>query len=436
MLDTIWQTLSNQFQTNQFLTGATLTGVLLGAVAYLRSWLMWAVAFVRGFFTVSLTVHSEDILYLYISSWLYSHGFDRFSKSYRLRYIDGRSFYGPAIGSFRFLHDHKLVRVDITAEKDSGVMSGWVRAQTKEFLTISYLSPTRSRRLLENIVDLAIEAAREQDDRGTPIYVSTGGGWHEVCRVRRRKKPAVILEGDALERLEADVQTFLDRQDWYLDRGVPYRRGYLMTGPPGTGKTSVVRHLAQKFGLPVYISNGTILSIHGVPQGAILLLEDVDSITTMRKAAEDLVGHSDDDDEPSSAPRAVGRSQNQTEGASPRIFAPTLSELLNALDGLASVERVIVVMTTNHPERLDHAMVRPGRVDYRMHLAECSKEQATRLFQKFYQTSEPGIVRQFEAAVPEGVLTPAQLQNIFLQCPTEHDAIASLPAPKRLVGVR
>jgi mitochondrial chaperone BCS1 len=63
----------------------------------------------------------------------------------------------------------------------------------------------------------------------------------------------------------------------------------------------------------------------------------------------------------------------------------TFSGFLNALDGVASGEERIVFMTTNHPERLDPALIRPGRVDLQVLIDDASPEQARRLFTRFYR---------------------------------------------------
>lgn len=408
--------LITQVQTNQFLTGATITGALMGAVYTLKSWFFRAYAFVKGFFRVSLTIHSEDALYIPVSTWLYAHNFDKFARTYRVRYVENKPTYGPAEGSFLFLHKKQIIRVSIT--KDAANQTNSWRSQTREYLTISYYSFQRSRDILNEIVTEAI-ADYVRCEEGIPVYASTGGSYNFVTRISRRKVPAVVLPQGELERIEGDIQTFLDRADWYLDRGVPYHRGYLLTGPPGTGKTSLVRHLGQRFGMPVYVSDGSIRSITCAPPRSILLLEDVDSITKMRDAAKDFSRYA----------AAVGSTPNAGVVSDSKaiseedIFAPTLSVLLNALDGIASTDGVIVVMTTNCPEKLDPAVLRPGRVDYRLHLGPCSLEQGIRMFTKFYGSDK---IRQFAAVLPVGIYTPAQLQDTFIISETAEEAIDRL----------
>lgn len=88
------------------------------------------------------------------------------------------------------------------------------------------------------------------------------------------------------ERLLADATEFLASERNYLDRGIPYRRGYLLYGPPGTGKTSFITALAGQLGYNIYVlnlgsqsmTNEMLVDLMSLtPQRAILLLEDIDS---------------------------------------------------------------------------------------------------------------------------------------------------------------
>ena len=406
-IDFIWNFLVAQVKTNQFLTGATLTGMFAGVLYFLRDKIFRFWAMVKRFFNVSITIHSEDPLYIPVSSWLYAHNFDKFARNYRIRYVDGKATYGPAEGTFLFFHKRQLLRISITKEQQ-GTAQSW-RSQTREFLSLSYYSLHRSKDVINEIIADALVDYNSASE-GVPVYAR--GSF--VTRIPRRKNPSVVLAGTELEKIEADVEHFLGRKDWYLDRGIPYHRGYLLTGPPGTGKTSLVRHLAQKFGLPVYVSDGTIRSITCTPPRSILLMEDVDSISKMREFAQTIGG----------AMAAMGSSiegsVQSTKSTSEDIFAPSLSELLNALDGVASSDETVVIMTTNLPELLDPAILRPGRVDYRLHLGPCTAEQAVRMFTKFYG---PEHSRAFEQAVLGGAITPAQLQEIFISSSNEQHAI-------------
>ena len=162
------------------------------------------------------------------------------------------------------------------------------------------------------------------------------------------------------------MEDFIHSANWYYDRGIPYRRGYLLHGPPGTGKSSFIQALAGHLDYDIAILN---LSERGItddklnhlltviPPRTVVLLEDVDAAFANRHQA-DADGYS---------------------GAN-----VTFSGLLNALDGVASAEERIVFLTTNHVEKLDEALIRPGRVDMTVRLGDATRYQVEKLWDRFY----------------------------------------------------
>ena len=189
--------------------------------------------------------------------------------------------------------------------------------------------------------------------------------------------------------------------------GIPYRRGYLLHGPPGSGKTSFIQALAGELDYNLCILN---LSERGltddrlhlvfsiIPERCIMLLEDVDTAF-------------------------LGREQSKEQGyryRRARLICSfqssiTLSGFLNALDGVVASEERIVFMTTNHPEKLDPALIRPGRVDVKEYLGYASRYQIREMFMRFYG----GPAERAEAFAQtlgsyKKVLSPAYLQGLFI----------------------
>ena len=176
----------------------------------------------------------------------------------------------------------------------------------------------------------------------------------------------MVLHDDQLIGLVKDARTFLDSEVEYATWGMPYHRGYLLAGPAGTGKTSTISALCRALGLDVYylslanIAGDASLatSFANVPPRSCLVIEDIDCA----KAAVDRDADTD---------RHV-----------------TVAGLLNALDGFMTPHGLITVMTTNRPELLDAALVRPGRVDRRVDVGPLTTDQAVALAAYF----RPGLV--------------------------------------------
>ncbi|KAI1708068.1 ATPase family associated with various cellular activities (AAA) domain-containing protein [Ditylenchus destructor] len=213
----------------------------------------------------------------------------------------------------------------------------------------------------------------KQCHSGLSLYRADYEYWSMIDKPRKKRTlDSVILADGVKERLTEDIQDFLDSENWYNEMGVPYRRGYLLYGPPGTGKTSIVTALASHFGF-----NICIVSLNDIGMTDSTLCNSV-----------------------------------------------TLSGMLNALDGVASCEERIVFMTTNHKDRLDSALIRPGRVDCEQFVGHCTTSVIEKMFKRFYKWASEEQYEEFIKAVGtlDSTISPAQLQRHFTRYKNRPDA--------------
>ncbi|KAM0426419.1 hypothetical protein ACHAPT_008466 [Fusarium lateritium] len=275
-----------------------------------------------------------------------------------------------------------------------------------------------------------IETCREYSDRQTQFFVIIysrdryGLAWKPKARKPIRHLDTVHFDGGIKQDLLVDIRNYLDpkTQKRYRSRSMPYRRGYLFYGPPGTGKSSLSVAIAGEFGLDLYevkipsVATDADLEqmFQEIPPRCVVLLEDIDAVW-------------------------VDRSSNEKNGQDGN-HAPncTLSGLLNVLDGVGSQEGRIVIMTTNRPDQLDSALVRPGRVDMKVLLGNISKKSAEEMFIRMFSpdlgcTSHLDmqeikiLAAQFASAIPEDTFTPSLLQGFFqLHLESPHDAASSI----------
>ncbi|KAF8422729.1 P-loop containing nucleoside triphosphate hydrolase protein [Tirmania nivea] len=319
---------------------------------------------------------------------------------------------------------------------------GWWNPRSKQevLLTIYGKDPTPLKILFEEVV----ERQNNKDHGRTAVYKarygSEGGGteWERCFSKPVRSLDTVILDDKQKEKIAEDLEEFLlpATNKWYSNRGLPYRRGYLLYGPPGTGKTSLSVALAGKFGLSVYAlslsvawMNDDILSMlfSSLPKNCIVLLEDIDACGVTREKGEAGKGNAD------AHPKLLDhKDENSNSNAKPGAQV-SFSGLLNAIDGVASKEGRALIMTTNHRERLDEALIRPGRVDLQIKFAYADMKIIHRLFRAIYELSESdrqilkfpedfpdddeivNLANAFSEKVPEHVFSPAEVQGFLLR---------------------
>ena len=283
----------------------------------------------------------------------------------------------------------------------------------KPWETITLTTLYSHRHVFESLFREAHDMAARSQEGKTVIYNAWGTEWRMFGQPRRKRPlESVILDAGVKERILEDVQDFMGSAKWYYDRGIPYRRGYLLYGPPGTGKSSFIQALAGELDYDIAILNlsergltddrlNHLLTI--IPARTLVLLEDVDAAFSNRR---------------------------QTDSDGYRGANVTFSGLLNALDGVASAEERIMFLTTNHVDRLDEALVRPGRVDMTVRLDEASRYQIQQLWNRFYgeledsevyqrhfckKLEELGLIRSpDEPRVGERGTSTAALQGLFL----------------------
>jgi chaperone BCS1 len=284
----------------------------------------------------------------------------------------------------------------------------------------------------------------------------------------------VVLEAGVMEDLLVDVGRFITDEDWHISHNVPHRRGYLLHGAPGNGKSSVVAAVASHFSLPLAIvplarldsmatTIGEVLS--SAPPCSVLVLEDIDAVFSHGVLKRDLsakpgisAAHQPPQqqqhhqqqrqkepsgDAPSSEPSPQhvapthqlanppptsggGVAMHGSGGAAAGVGAASLSELLNAIDGIGAQAGRLVFMTTNDLGALDEALIRPGRCDRVIELKNADRSMASRLFSSFFHEVED---QQLVAD-----LAPLFGAAVAAAAPAAAAAAAAAPAASAVAG--
>ena len=301
-----------------------------------------------------------------------------------------------------------------------------------EKVIISCLSPFTGAEPIKALLNVISASASKAGT--TTMYRPLAGYWDQGIVRPSRYLNTVALNSEVKTDLVADITTFFapKTNQYYVDRGMQWRRGYLFYGAPGCGKTSFAAALAGHFNLNIYVVSLSSDSLNDdhlqslfeqLPGPCVVLLEDIDSAG---------IGRGNMREHKSKKPR---KTQEQAfKGLGEATFHDdevprgiTLSGLLNVLDGIFSGEGFVTIMTSNSPNSLDTALVRPGRVDKKVHFDYATKEIATQLFERICEHS-PGervngeettehweLSGSFASVIREKTFTPAEIQEYLLQ---------------------
>lgn len=360
-----------------FGAGFGLFGLGAGAAILRKGYVVGLILFRRHYMT-TLEVPCRDKSYSWLLQWITLRGAKNTqhlsveTKFHEIETGKIRTRYDfiPSVGEHFFWYGGTWLKVERAREQRTMDLQHGTPWENVTFTAFG-----KQKQLYQDIIAEARDLAIKQNEGKTIMYTAMGSEWRQFGNPRRpRPLNSVVLDRGVSNKIVQDVKDFMNNSEWYSSRGIPYRRGYLLHGPPGCGKSSFITALAGDQQLGICVLN---LSERGLtddrlnhllalaPENTIILLEDVDSAFVSRE----------DTPEMKSAYAGLNRL--------------TFSGLLNCLDGVASTEARIVFMTTNYPERLDPALIRPGRVDLKQYIGYCTSFQLESMFSRFYPDASP-----------------------------------------------
>lgn len=443
----------------------TILGTISGVLGFLQSIAIKLYWYITRFFTASVSINARDKLNREVLNWLGAQVLVRQGTriiTARSEQIESDAFYYrrapeprddysmdkrkpiqylPTFGTTWFTYERNVFIVRRVSANSSGM--SFVDQVPDEFAAapegdepLIVMCLGRSVEPIKRFLDSCRDFAEKERESYVTVRASKSqyGDESWETTVLRPIRPLETIHFDEKVKAElvADIRNYLDpaTRRFYTQRGIPYRRGYLLHGPAGTGKTSLSLGLAGLFGLELYllhvpsVRTDTDLErlFTTLPPRCFILLEDIDAAGIKDRGnfdKDEQEGNEDEEDDDDDRSRY-----------GPRCHI-SLSGLLNVLDGVASQEGRIVLMTSNFAERLDRALVRPGRIDKMIFLGNISPRSAELMFMRMYEfdPSNPSaqaiqatigeeklqkLALKFSNGIQDNTFTPAQLQGYLL----------------------
>lgn len=408
------ETLRGIFE-NEFFTGGFVLGVITAIVMTFKSWGAWIWKRVERKLYYAITIEFTDELYNYFEIWLQKY----YDKEYRRLIASiGKTVYNPNEASTPNHEDNngKEDRAKYRQENDLIFIKyrgAFVKIrktrtelqQTQSLFNLFFDSFTIStlfkRRVLKQLVNEVIEYNQQfKPPVEKSVWVETHddyGNWCNRKRIVPKTIKQIVLPKDSKSIVLDDIDKFLASKEWYDERAIPYKRGYLFYGSPGNGKTSLVGALAHHTGRTIHVVNLSELkdsslkhSFNNIDNKSIILIEDIDAIFDGRKSNQEKL---------------------------------TFSNFLQCLDGVISSHDIITIVTTNHINKLDPALLRDGRIDMKIEINNPTSLLVNEYLRLFYNGPAPHqyINGEYKENIPMSAV-----QNICLKSDSPEEAVTTL----------
>lgn len=270
---------------------------------------------------------------------------------------------------------------------------------------------------------------------------------NSICIESVPWESAITFQNSYFQEMETVMQKidfFLNNKEWYMKKGIPYNLGILLYGEPGCGKTRFIKQLmnyTNRHGIDIKLNDGMDFTdlqhiiyneeldeTHIIPQDQrIIIFEDIDALGEVVKertktappktvtASSDLpqvpiVDNATPKDNSGNEVSVLSSFLKMTNETESKNKNNNLSCLLNMLDGINECCGRIIIMTTNRVEVLDKALIRPGRIDIKLHFKKCSSYDVVKMIEKFWDVSVPleDILEEVD-----NKYTSAEIINIF-----------------------
>lgn len=353
---------------NSFVLGGVLISIFGTLFIALKSVPKLIFEKMKSKYLKSIIIYDYDELFLVIEKWIFENYNGKY-KTMQASYSKDNNYYNNSKddeqkkifykqdSNFFFIkYKGKNVLIIKTKEKTEHAQDSknlWNYHYVISCLNNSELLKS----LLEEINDWHNDSMKSNE---ISFFSTDYSEWRFATKKMVKPLSKTILNKEDKETLIKDIIEFKENKQWYNETNIPYKRTYCFYGFPGTGKTTLSFAIAAELKRNIYVLNLQSISndkalqdlFCNIPSHSVMLIEDIDSPFVKRE----------------------NKDQSKI----------SFSCLLNCLDGAFSKEGIVTIITTNHIEKLDPALIREGRVNIKMEIKYASSIEIKEYFNIFY----------------------------------------------------
>lgn len=368
--------------------GLIVVGIMGGLVALCRNLPQKLYEAIKRKILVSITVSkdtqdfNQTILFALINDFIGSH-----TKLKSFKVFDATNTkqnvnlgFGPNTGKYWFYNQGTLFFYNRTEAK------GNENTNVPEQVTLSWIG-SKPEMLFKFINKTEDVFYKNFEERFYRLPSESADYWCAASKITHANE--LIISDKVKFRLDVALNNFKDNQAWFEKRGLPRKLVIVLYGPPGTGKTSLTRYIADYLRKDICVMTTKSMTNEGFPalvrqssnSNGVVSIQDFDVYSAFHKRDEDVLSEGDfNKDKESKKEREKKNSVN--------FSSLSLSTILNTLQGDIPLSNCVVVMTTNHIEKIDPAVIRSGRVDLMLEVGCLEIAEVQKFYETYYETSE------------------------------------------------
>ncbi|KAL2905548.1 hypothetical protein RDABS01_004258 [Bienertia sinuspersici] len=381
-----------------------------------------------------------DASELYLSTKLTNPSTDRLKiskspkdKSLTIRFEKGEEihdFHDNVALYWRFLcMEPEKRRSSSTGADDNGLPSS-VTPETR-FFELSFDKKSKDK-IINSYLPYILSKTKSMKDKERTLKLCTlasrytGGNiyWDTTNLEHPSTFKTIAIDPNLKSEIINDLDRFVRRKDFYRRVGRAWKRGYLLYGPPGTGKSSLIAAMANYLRFDIYdLQLGNLIKdsdlrrlLLATANRSILVIEDIDCTIDIKNRRNKATTTSSGLDE----------NGNVQVSYKPPEIQLTLSGLLNFIDGLWSScgDERIIVFTTNHKEKLDPALLRPGRMDMHIHMSYLTFPSFRILVSNYLEfEGQHSVFDEIQRLIEVVKVTPAQVAEELMRSEDVDEAL-------------
>jgi hypothetical protein len=347
-----------------------------------------------GTYSMDLQNYAEFMRWFSNSKWA------KYDRNRRVTFDRDNPAFGPGGGFHWFIWKGRYFWFNVRRLDSSGT-----DIEKEEFTLYTFGRTTQP--FEELVEEFRIKPCKDS----IRIYGPHNEGWSYQGRLRLDVDETLVIDPEVEKDFFGSIDWYINNESWYRKRGLAYKHTIVLHGPPGTGKTSLIKRGARKYKRDIHFLN---LASHGrqlvelmgkLSPGDMLVIEDFDDVKTLHRRT---------------GPKKMEISDFDGGGADKKPEALLmdceiqLSTFLNVLQGVVELDDIIIVLTTNHLELIDPAVYRPSRVNKLIEVLPLKDPEIKRYIDTMYDN--PTYDRN--VMYPD---TPAStLAGIFMEHPNDH----------------